>query len=88
MRQVLGVLLGMMATIYRDLLHLHSGSGAAISNVQAKADLTKMASRVNLEDARRAIRSLCKAEYQLNLNANRKLCLENLAIELARLGES
>ncbi len=85
MRQAVRHLLAMMATLYRDLLRLSCGCRTGICNTAALAKLEPLASRLGTEPARQAIRAVAEAESQLNMNANTRLCLEGLAIRLARV---
>jgi len=85
MRQALRHLLAMMATFYRDLLRLSCGCRSGICNTAALAELEPLAARLGPEPARQAIRAVAEAESQLNMNANTRLCLEGLAIRLARM---
>ncbi|MCH8912569.1 MAG: hypothetical protein IIA33_03265 [Planctomycetes bacterium] len=85
MRQALRHLLAMMATLYRDLLRLSCGCRTGICNTAALAALEPLAARLGTEPARQAIRAVAEAESQLNMNANTRLCLEGLAIRLARV---
>ncbi|MCZ6655090.1 MAG: hypothetical protein O7D91_18940, partial [Planctomycetota bacterium] len=85
MRQALRHLLAMMATLYRDLLRLSCGCRTGICNTAALAELEPLAAQLGTEPARQAIRAVADAESQLNMNANTRLCLEGLAIRLARV---
>ncbi len=85
MRQALRHLLAMVATVYRDLLRLSCGCRAGICNIGSLVELEPLARRLGAEPARQAIRAVAEAESQLNMNANTRLCLEGLAIRLARV---
>ncbi len=84
-RQALRCLLAMIATLYRDVLNVKCGGQTTLCNLEARPALEKLAGRFDPARARRAIKVVADTEYQLNLNANTRLCLDNLAIQLARL---
>lgn len=85
-RQALQSLLAMMATVYRDILSLAVARTSTLCNGSAAVGLQHLAARLGADHARQAIRAISDAEYQLALNANTRLCLEDMTIQLARLG--
>jgi hypothetical protein len=78
--------LAMMATFYRDVLNLAVGRRPAVCNTASAVQLQRLTDRIGHEEARQAIRAIADAEYHLALNSNTRLCLEEMAIQLARLG--
>ena len=77
----------MMATWYRDVINICSGSSVQICNVEAEEGLKRVAQRVDVQAACQAIRAIADAEYELDKLANVRLCLDTLGIKLARLAQ-
>ncbi len=87
-RQALGRLLAMVATVFRDVLNLSCDAQVPICNVGADNALRSLGERLGAPRARQAIKAVADTEYQLKLNANTRLCLDSLAIQLARLSDN
>ncbi len=77
-RHVLDVLSGW----WRDVMVLASGSDAQIANVDRAAELGEWAVRYGVSIARRTLRNIRDTAWQLEHNANRRLALEVLVLEL------
>ena len=86
-RQALLDLLALVATFYRDVMHLACRQSDIVCNVDVRSDLEHRARLWGPVTARRAIDCVAETESRLNLNANTLLCLESMAIRLARLTE-
>lgn len=87
-RQALGRLLAMVATVFRDVLYLGCDVPVLICNIGADNELRSFGERLGESRARQAIKAVADTEYQLKLNANTRLCLDSLAIQLARLSDN
>lgn len=77
-KHVLDVLSGW----WRDVLVLASGTDVPITNIDRKAELSKWATRYGVSAAQRALRNIRETAWQLEHNANRRLALEVLALEM------
>ena len=86
-REALRRVLAMMATWYRDVINICTGSSVQICNLEAEADLKLVAQKVDVNAACLAIRAIAEAEYELDRLANVRLCLDSLGIKLARLAQ-
>jgi DNA polymerase-3 subunit delta' len=67
---------------WRDVLVLASGSGVQVTNVDREAELSEWAARYGVGAAQRMLRSIRATVWQLEHNANRRLALEVLALEM------
>jgi DNA polymerase-3 subunit delta' len=67
---------------WRDVLVLASGSDVPIANVDRVAELDTWATRYGVSAAHRALRNIRDTAWQLERNANRRLALEVLVLEL------
>lgn len=75
-------------TWWRDVLLLASGSGAALTNSDRNDALRRHAAQFGVEDARVAAANLGRALWQLDHNANTRLALEVLMLDLPRVSDS
>ncbi len=87
-RQALSWVLAMVATVFRDVLNLSCATQVPICNIGADNALRSLGERLGAARARQAIKAVADTEYQLKLNANTRLCLDSLAIQLARLSDN
>jgi DNA polymerase-3 subunit delta' len=67
---------------WRDVMVLASGSDIQIANVDREAELGEWAARYGVSAAWRVLRQIRDTAWQLERNANRRLALEVLALEL------
>jgi DNA polymerase-3 subunit delta' len=67
---------------WRDVMVLASGSDIQIANVDREAELGEWAARYGVFAAWRVLRQIRDTAWQLERNANRRLALEVLALEL------
>ncbi len=81
-RGLLEVLL-LVATYYRDLLHVRLETENLIANVPALGRLRPAAARVSRQGCTVAIAAVGRAEQQLQLNANTQLCIESMMFRIA-----
>lgn len=70
---------------WRDLLALTSGASVPLTNVDRKAELERLAGRVELAVVQRVLKSIQDGLIQLTQNANPRLVLEVLLLDLPRL---
>lgn len=85
LRQGVFAVLAVVATLYRDVLHLVCASGLGVCNSDLESSLRSLSDGMDPSAVRQAIQAVAAAEAQLRFNANTRLCLENLVIQLARL---
>ncbi|MBN1640458.1 MAG: DNA polymerase III subunit delta' [Anaerolineae bacterium] len=71
-----------MVSWWRDVLLLASGSSAPIANIDRRTELDAWASRYGVATARQALHALRETAWGLDRNANLRLALEVLALEL------
>jgi DNA polymerase-3 subunit delta' len=83
-RQALICLLSLVATFYRDVLHLACAPDASITNDAQRQSVVAVAGQGGAERARVAIDDIVRAEADLQVNANSTLAIERLCIHLAR----
>jgi DNA polymerase-3 subunit delta' len=76
------VVLDVLSGWWRDVLVLASGSGVQITNVDREVELGEWAARYGLVVAQRMLKSIRSTSWQLEHNANRRLALEVLALEM------
>jgi DNA polymerase-3 subunit delta' len=74
--------LQVLASWWRDVLLLASGSGVQITNVDHRAQLVKWAARHDVATAHRTLRCIRKAVWCLEHNVNRRLALEVLMLDV------
>jgi len=76
------VVLEILTSWWRDVLVLTSGSGVQITNVDRRSQLSEWARRYDLFTARRVLRSIRETGWRLEHNANLRLTLEVLALDM------
>jgi len=77
--------LRLWADFWRDLLVWKGGNPEGVHNVDQKSRLAEAASRVSLEDARGALRSVLTTRRYLDQNVNRRLALEVMLLSMPGL---
>jgi DNA polymerase-3 subunit delta' len=75
-------------TWWRDALLLAAGSGAALTNSDRNDALRRHAAQFGVEGTRAAAANLGRALWQLDHNANARLALEVLMLDLPRVSDS
>jgi DNA polymerase-3 subunit delta' len=73
---------------WRDLLLLTTGSTSALTNLDRLEELTNLASRLDLPTAHRAVSALERTLTLLDRNANSRLALEVLLLDLPMLASA
>ncbi len=76
------VVLEILASWWRDVLVLASGSGVQITNVDRRAQLREWARRYDVTTAQQVLRSIRETGWRLEHNANLRLALEVLALDM------
>ena len=76
------VVLEILASWWRDVLVLASGSRVPITNVDRQSQLGGWARRYDVLTARQALRRIRETGWQLEHNANARLALEVLALDM------
>jgi hypothetical protein len=76
--------LDVMSSWWHDVLVLASGSGATIANLDRQAVLEEWSTRYGVHTAQRVLRGIRDTGWRLEHNANRRLALEVLAMDLPR----
>jgi DNA polymerase-3 subunit delta' len=71
-----------LASWWRDVLLVAAGSGAPIANVDRKATLVEWADRYDIEMIKDALRSIHDTVWRIERNANLRLALEVLMLDL------
>ncbi len=71
-----------MTSWWRDVLLLAATSATPIANVDQRGELQDWAARYPLETATQALRTICDTAWKLERNANLRLALEVLALDL------
>jgi DNA polymerase-3 subunit delta' len=74
--------LGVLSSWWHDVLVLASGSGASILNRDRQPVLQEWAARYGVDTAQQVLRGIQDAGWQLEHNANRRLALEVLLMDL------
>ena len=87
-RRALRMMFLLMATWYRDLLHLSAGTREMVAHRAASARLQPLADALGLEALTASLSAIAEAERQIKLNAHVQLCLDSLMFNLARLRRS
>lgn len=67
---------------WRDVLVVASGSGIQITNIDREAELSEWAVRYGLAAAQQMLKGIRDTVWKLDRNANQRLALEVLALEL------
>jgi DNA polymerase-3 subunit delta' len=76
--------LGTWLEYWRDLLLVKVGLGQAITNLNLEAELAELAGRLSLAEVRAFISSIRLARQQLRQNANPRLVLEVLMLDMPK----
>lgn len=78
----LDLILDIWQAWWRDVLLLAEGSGVHLVNHDRRSDLEKLAYRAGAQGARRALRAVCETIDALGKNANKRLALEVMLLEV------
>jgi DNA polymerase-3 subunit delta' len=73
-----------MSGWWHDVLVLASGSGAQVTNLDRQGVVQEWAARYGVDTAQRALRAIRDTGWRLERNANRRLALEVLMLDLPR----
>jgi DNA polymerase-3 subunit delta' len=77
--------LDLWITWWRDVMMLASGANTSLANVDRHQKLLKYAERFTVEQSASVVRALCRASERLGRNANSRLTLEVLMLDLPHL---
>ena len=69
-------------TIWVDVIRLAGNSNAPLQNIDRIDDIKEIAGKVDLQEARQIISQLQRTHHLLEINANLKLTVENLFLQL------
>ncbi len=75
-------MLNLWISFWRDLMLVKMGSGSLITNIDKKDELIKIAGNYRLSQIKKAIRSIQATAEQLRQNANTRLALEVLMLDI------
>ena len=70
---------------WRDVMHVAAGANTAITNADRSADVRLAADQLTAAEAARAVASVRAAQARLEHNANARLALEVLLLDLPRI---
>ena len=84
-RDMLRGSLELWAAYWRDVMILAAETTAPLTNPDREAELRTIAGQVSVETARRAVRSIEQTRDRIERNANTRLVLETLMLDLPRL---
>jgi DNA polymerase-3 subunit delta' len=73
-----------LSSWWHDVLVLASESGIQVANLDRQPALQEWASRYGVEGAQRVLRSIRDTRWRLEHNANRRLALEVLMLDLPK----
>ena len=73
-----------MSSWWHDVLVLASGSGTQVTNLDRQGVLEEWASRYGVDTAQRVLRAIRDTGWRLEHNANRRLALEVLTLDLPK----
>ena len=76
--------LNVLSSWWHDVLVLASGSGIEVANLDRRAVLQEWAARYGVESAQRVLRGVRDTRWRLEHNANRRLALEVLMLDLPK----
>jgi DNA polymerase-3 subunit delta' len=76
--------LNVLSSWWHDVLALASGSGIQVANLDRQPTLQAWAARHGVESAQRALRCIQETRWRLEHNANRRLALEVLMLDLPK----
>jgi DNA polymerase-3 subunit delta' len=68
--------------IWRDMLLLKAGLPEAVNNIDVAADLKQRAAAIDMDAIRKSIQAIQEAKAQLDLNANARLVLEVMILDV------
>jgi len=71
-----------LSSWWHDVLGLASGSGIQVTNLDRKSALEEWAARYGVDGAQQVLRSIRDTRWRLEHNANRRLALEVLMLDL------
>ncbi|MBN1887701.1 MAG: DNA polymerase III subunit delta' [Thermoflexales bacterium] len=74
--------LDLLESWWRDVMLVAAGSRAPLVNVDRRAELEQQAARFGVERARQAIAALSRTAWQIRHNANARLAIETLLLDL------
>jgi DNA polymerase-3 subunit delta' len=74
--------LHVLSSWWHDVLVLASGSGVQVANLDRRPKLEEWAARYGVHGAQQALRSIRDTRWRLERNANRRLALEVLMLDL------
>jgi DNA polymerase-3 subunit delta' len=78
----LGHVLGVLASWWHDVLLLAAGSSVQIANIDQRTLLAEWATRYDVPTVQRVLQAVRDALWRIEHNANRRLALEVLMLEL------
>jgi DNA polymerase-3 subunit delta' len=73
-----------LSSWWHDVLVLASKSGVQVANVDRRLALQEWAARYGVEGARQMLQGIRDTRWRLEHNANRRLALEVLMLDLPR----
>ena len=71
--------------LWRDATHIHLGTNTSMSNPDRQGELSKISSRMGIQELLVALRATERTLDALDRNVNPQLALENLMLDLPRL---
>jgi DNA polymerase-3 subunit delta' len=74
------------ATYWRDVLIVSAGASTPLTHVDREGEIREVAGQVGVEAARRTLGAIERTRDRIDRNANTRLALETLMLELPRLG--
>jgi DNA polymerase-3 subunit delta' len=84
-RVVLRESLELWAGFWRDVMIVSAGAGAPLTNADRTNEIRTIAGQMSVETARRALQSIEATRDRIDRNANTRLALETLMLDLPRL---
>ncbi len=76
------------SSFWHDVLLKTGGSAAPLQNIDREDAIVEISAEVSLADAHQVLASLKRTRTLLHLNANTRLTLENLLLQLPRIGRA
>jgi DNA polymerase-3 subunit delta' len=76
--------LGVLSSWWHDVLVLASGSGVQVANLDRRSLLQEWAARYSVDSAQKVLRGIRDTRWRLEHNANRRLALEVLVLDLPK----
>jgi hypothetical protein len=74
-------------TIWHDILLITTESEASIQNIDRQEDLEKVVKNINPTTVKNTLAALKRAEELIRMNANLKLTVENLLLQLPSINK-